>query len=167
MTSRELVTLGLALSVVCCATPSQAQEATPKRRAPVRTYTNEDLERVHPFRDQTGASSVPAVVSSAAEPLAERRPRGHDEDYWRREAAKVRERLRALEQQADGLRERIAEQAEQQRRLLRRGRGASASSSTATLEARLATIERRKREIEEDLADRARRDGALPGWLRQ
>ncbi len=166
MTFRELVSLGLALSGLCCAPPVGAEEATAKRRPPVRTYTNEDLERVHSFRDQTGARSVPAVVSYGPATAADEKPRGHGEDYWRREAARVRERVRALEQQADSLRARVAEQAEQQRRFLRRGRASAASSSEATLRARLASIERRERGLEEDLADRARRDGALPGWLR-
>ncbi len=167
MTSQALVSTGLALSLALCGTVrTQAEEATARPRPPVRTYTHEDLDRVHPFRDQTGAHSVPAVAAYGPETTADRKPHGHGEDYWRREAAKVRERVHALEQQADALRARIAEQSEQRRRFLRRGRSSLPSPSEAGLQARLATLERRQRGLEEDLAERARKEGALPGWLR-
>ena len=42
----------------------------------------------------------------------------------------------------------------------------SGSGSEATLRAKLEALERRMRQAEDDLLDRARRDGALPGWLR-
>ena len=36
----------------------------------------------------------------------------------------------------------------------------------ATLRARLVALGRRMRQMEEDLSERARRERALPGWLR-
>ena len=165
--------LGFGLSAILFV-PAGAAEDDPSSagRPPVRVYTNEDLDRVHPFRDETGVRSVPAVApeNRPASPTAEK-GRGRGEDYWRREAARVRARVRALEAQASELKAEIAEQAEEATQVLGRRRRSSASLSGGglanRLRAKLASLERRIREMEEDLADRARRDGALPGWLRQ
>jgi hypothetical protein len=172
MTFRTVVLpLGFGLSAVLCVSPASADEdPAPARRPPVRLYTNEDLDRVRPFRDETGVRSVPAVAPDDRPAPAEKR-RGRGEDYWRREAARVRERVRTMEAQASELRAEIAEQAEEASHVLGRRRGSSASlsgsGSSTRLRAKLASLERRVREVEEELADRARRDGALPGWLRQ
>jgi hypothetical protein len=172
MTLRTTVLpLGFGLSAVLCLSTAGADEdPPPARRPPARLYTNEDLDRVRPFRDQTGVRSIPAVGPDdhpAAAP-ADERARRRGEDYWRREAARARDRVRAIAAQAADVRARIAERAEEGRQLARRGRAGSSSSprSEATLQAKLATLEGRMRQIEDDLADRARRDGALPGWLR-
>ena len=172
MTLRRVVLpLGFGLSAVLCVSTAGADEdPAPAPRPPVRVYTNEDLDRVRPFRDETGIRSVPAVAPGDGPAPAEKQ-RGRGEDYWRREAARVRERARALQAQASELRAEIAEQAEGTSQVLGRRRRSSASlsgaGSSARLRAKLASLERRLREMEEDLADRARRDGALPGWLRQ
>lgn len=78
----------------------------------------------------------------------------------------MRERQRTLAQQAEALRARLAERAEVERSHTRRGGSATSSASEAALRTRLAALEQRRRQLDEDLADRARRDGALPGWLR-
>jgi hypothetical protein len=174
MTFRTVVLpLGFGLSAVFFVSTATADEDPPPApRPPVRVYTNEDLDRVHPFRDQTGIRSVPAVTpDDPPAPAATEKPRGRGEEYWRREAARVRERIRTMEAQASELRAEIAEQAEAASRAPSRSRRSSAAlsggSSSARLRARLASLERRIREMEEELGDRARRDGALPGWLRQ
>jgi hypothetical protein len=146
---------------------------------PARVYTNDDLARMRPFRDELGARSVPAVPQGTGEATAglagpRRRARAPEkvvargEAYWRREAEKLRERLRTLSDQRDALRDRLAQRRDDERRVLRRARGSvsSQTDSDRTLEARIATIERRRRDLEEDLADRARRAGAQPGWIR-
>jgi hypothetical protein len=172
MTLRTTVLpLGFGLSAVLCVSPASADEdPAPAPRPPVRVYTNEDLDRVRPFRDETGVRSVPAVAPDDRLAPAEKR-RGRGEDYWRREAARVRERVRAMEAQASELRAEIAEQAEEASHVLGRRRRSSASlsgsGSSSRLRAKLASLERRMQETEEDLTERARRDGALPGWLRQ
>jgi hypothetical protein len=170
MTLRTTVLLlGFGLSALLCAPAGATGEAPPVRPAP-RVYTNEDLDRVHRFRDQTGVHSVPAAApeESPAPASREEPARGKGEDHWRREAARVRERARALEAQAAGVRAQIAESAAEASRLLTRRRRSSrsGSGSEATLRAKLEALERRMRQSEEDLLDRARRDGALPGWLR-
>jgi hypothetical protein len=171
----------LGLSLVPCVSPhgAAAQEAAGPTcpagpPAPAHVYTNDDLERVRPFRDELGARSVPAVPPGAGEAarsgsrrgVSERSERG--EAYWRREADKVRERVRRLEDERDTLRARLAEHRNDERHVLRRSRSArpSGTQSEQALEARIALIERRMRDLEEDLAERARRAGALPGWLR-
>lgn len=167
----------LGLLAVACATGTLAsarENPRPPARPPARVYTNADLERIHPLAGQTGGSSLPAVpadVSPAGD--GETASRGRGEDYWRREAAAVRERLLALEERAAGLRTRIAERERAPREetiygARRRSSSGSSSGSTsvASLRASLAAVERRIRRAQEDLEERARRDGALPGWLR-
>ena len=173
MTFRTMVLpLGFGLSAVVCAHPATADEDPPSaKRPPVRVYTNEDLDRVHPFRDQTGVRSVPAVPQGErTAPERAEKARGRGEDYWRREAARVRQRLGALRAQAAEVRASIAEQADEAAHFLTRRHRSSASlsgdGSGTRLRSRLAALERRISEMEEDLAERARRDGALPGWLR-
>lgn len=186
MTLRTVVLpLGFGLSAVLCIQPARADEDPPPAprprecaarlsgaRPPVRVYTNEDLDRVRPFRGDTGVRSVPAVAPedrTVPAPADRRRARG--EDYWRREATRVRDRVRTMEAQAAELRVEIAEQADEASHVLTRSRRSSAPRSGARSEARLrerlASLERRMRQMEDDLADRARREGALPGWLRQ
>ena len=128
---------------------------------------------MRPFRDQTGVRSVPAVSPERAPSAPERRgtglvdAHGRGEEYWRREAERVRDRVRAMETQADELRLRIAERAEEAGRALTRGRrGSSGAGSTATLRARIAALEQRMKEMQTELSERARRARALPGWLR-
>ncbi len=155
-----------------------------EKKGPVPVYTNEDLERVRPFRDETGVASVPASwppdplgavgpdptpgPSRSSASLSHRagpRASGPDlrgEAWWRGEAARVRERVRALDLQAAELRRRIAEvRAEPWSSRRRR-----AVPDTRSWQARLAAIESRRRALEDDLRERARRAGALPGWLR-
>jgi septal ring factor EnvC (AmiA/AmiB activator) len=172
MTLRTTVLpLGFGLSAILCASTAPADDdPVPAPRPKARVYTNEDLDRVRPFRDETGVRSVPAVAPEdrPARPRADERLRQRGEDYWRREAARVRDRVRTIAAQAAELRARIAERAEEASHFLTRRRrwASTASGSDATLPAKLATLERRMRQLEDDLADRARREGALPGWLR-
>ena len=178
MTLRTVVLpLGFGLSAILCVSPAPADDALPSPpRLPARVYTNEDLDRVRPFRDQTGVRSVPAVAPDPPSTGSRARERpgsspadahGRGEDYWRREAERVRDRVRTMEAQAAELRARIAERAEEAGRLLTRGRrAASGAGSAATLRARLVALGRRMRQMEEDLSERARRERALPGWLR-
>jgi len=80
--------------------------------------------------------------------------------------ARVRERLRSLEERAAGLRAKIAERAREAPVFGRRSAPSSKASGVASLNASLAAVERRIRSTRDDLEERARQDGALPGWLR-
>jgi hypothetical protein len=65
-----------------------------------------------------------------------------------------------VRQKIDDLREQIEER--------RREPGVRPYSDpkVVALQRRIEVIERRIREVEADFEDRARRDGALPGWIR-
>lgn len=174
MTSRTLVLLlGFGLTAALCF-PAGASDAAPPGRPAPRVYTNEDLDRVHRLRDQTGVHSVPAEAPDTPAPRALDSPgaalvdaHGRGEEYWRREAERVRDRVRAMEIEADELRLRVSERAEEEGRSLGRGgRGSTGRGSVATLRARIEALERRMKQMEADLSDRARRARALPGWLR-
>jgi hypothetical protein len=169
MTFRAVVLpLGFGLSAVLWSSAgAPADEPPPSAKPPVRLYTNEDLDRVRPFRDETGVNSVPAVTAAEREtsPPAGGAPRARGEAWWRREAERVRDRVQAMQAQADELRAQIAERAEEASRQAR-GRRSTGAASGAAQRAKLASLERRMRQLEEALAERARREGALPGWLR-
>jgi hypothetical protein len=150
----------------------------------VRVYTNEDLERVAPYRDQTGVNSVPAVAPGSAGSDADanaetdaprRRARGarhsaetgstsaaggRGADYWRQEARKVRERVRVLRQRATTFNERIEE------RRRKPSVFPHSDPQIRTWTQRVEEIEAQIREIEGELEERARHAGALPGWTR-
>ncbi len=79
----------------------------------------------------------------------------------------MRDRVRALEIEADELRLRIAERAGEESLVLGRSRrGSTGAGSAASLRARIAVLERRMKQMDVDLSERARRARALPGWLR-
>jgi len=125
-----------------------------------RVYTNDDLERVAPFRDQTGVDSKPAHRPGAAGARASQKVEGRDERYWREQADRTAEQVRRLREQAEALGERIAER--------RRQPGVMPYSDphVVAMEQKRQTLEARAREAESRLEERARRAGALPGWLR-
>jgi hypothetical protein len=126
-----------------------------------RVYTNADLARVAPFRGETGVLSRPAAAPGGAPREREaRRPTGKGPDYWQREADKVRERVRPLQKRIASLRREI----DARWRLP----GVAPTTDPQLLEWRreLRESEAEIRELEGRLEERARRDGALPGWLR-
>lgn len=147
-------------------------EAGTEEKKAVPLYTNEDLDRMSPYRGQTGVLSESTAVGGASVPSSEpRAPEG--EDYWRREAARVRERVRTLEERAEKIRRELREARSAPSPAWssrpRRASDPSLAAREARLaarEARLAAIEQQVRELESELADRARRARALPGWLR-
>jgi hypothetical protein len=140
--------------------------ADEKKKAPL--YTNEDLERLAPYRGQTGVLSKPAVEEAGSATAATQEQQGStDEAYWRREAARVRERTKALRDRADDLRRELQQARDAARSEPWTSRARSPRPpSIAPREGRLATLEGQIRALELDLEERARRARALPGWLR-
>ncbi len=137
------------------------------RKKDVPVYTDDDLRRVSPLRDQTGGGMAPetAAPDRSAAPEAPRatspdKARGKDEAYWRREWERLRDRLQPLRDRAEDLRTQIEER--------RRVPGVRPYSDprVESLQRRLAALEARIRDAEDGLHERARRAGALPGWLR-
>jgi hypothetical protein len=145
-------------------------EPEEKKPVPVPVYTNDDLDRVSPFRDEKGVNSAvkappppPAVGRHTAE-----EGRAKSEAYWRRQAERLHERMRVAHDRIDLLRARIDER-ESRSPGRTRGRGRSAGSTDTQLEGwrrQLAALEARMHDEEARFEDRARREGALPGWLR-
>jgi hypothetical protein len=142
--------------LLLCAAVAAAAEA-PERRV----YTNDDLDRI---RGERGEVSPPAAPSPAASPAppAGSGPRDRDlrEEHWRREADRLRERLQPLRDQLDDL----EEQADARWRTP--GVKPVTDAKLRALQQKRAALEARIREAEERLEERARRAGALPGWLR-
>jgi hypothetical protein len=135
------------------------------RKKDVPVYTDEDLRRVSPLRDQTGGGMAGADPPAGDGPAAERtapaaKPRDRGEAYWRGEWERLRERLHPLRERAEDLRAQIEER--------RRAPGVKPYSDprVGSLQRRLSALEARIREAEDTLHERARRAGALPGWLR-
>jgi hypothetical protein len=156
--------LTAACVLASCALARAADDGRPRARA----YTNDDLERfAHLRTEQPGdVPDDPAPVRprtggdarASAAPAAAAATRG--EAYWRREAERTAETVRRLREQAADLAEKVAD--------LRREPGVMPYSDPriVRLEARRRALEERVREAESRLEERARRAGALPGWLR-
>jgi len=100
----------------------------------------------------------------ASKPAAETKPRG--EEYWRREAERLRSRLRPLKRRAEELRLRLEETKAAEGRKRSGGRRSEGGTSSEGVRRRLESVESEIREREDELVARARREGALPGWLR-
>ena len=148
----------LACCVVVCvaaAMPAVASEDKPS----TRVYTNEDLERVRERRGETGVSSEVAPAP-APEPSRVEGSAARGERYWRQETERERRRLGALRDRLLDLEQRLLEK-----------RSAPTPRSgirppTDGLEAQVGALRQRIREQQSRFEDRARREGALPGWLR-
>jgi hypothetical protein len=133
-------------------------------------YTNDDLDRVAPRRGEVGAFTTTTTTTTATTTTAPARkdgraeapdrPAKRGEDYWRKEAQRTRNRVRPLRERLDKLRDQIAG-----RERLPEVRPVTDPQLQAWRKS-AAALEERIREEEERLEDRARREGALPGWLR-
>ena len=137
----------------------------------VRVYTNEDLERIHPYRDQTGVTSTPAVTTTGETTGGKTRQgrragatvgteRRSAEEQWRRAAEKLREKLQPARDRAEDLREKIEERRRQP------GVRPYSDPKVVAYQRKLEVLEKRIRDAESNFEDRARRLGVLPGWIR-
>ena len=150
-----------------------AGAAPSEEKKPVPLYTNEDLDRVSPHRDETGVNSqVTVPVARPAPTRGSDDGRARSEAHWRTQADRLHVRLQRANERIEDLRARIAEKeakAANEPLGSRSRRGRSHPSSDASLEAmrrQLAAMEARVRDEETRFEERARREGALPGWLR-
>lgn len=149
-----------------CALVRAADDGQPA----VRAYTNDDLAKYEHLRadepaddgDEGGTprprGGTSRERSSGGQAGARASERG--EAYWRREAERTEQAVRRLREQAADLAEQVAD--------LRRQPGVRPYSDPriVRLEKRRAALEERARDAESRLEERARRAGALPGWLR-
>jgi len=169
--------------------PLAAANEEPSRQPPSRVYTNEDLDRISAQRAETGVLSDPAASAGRTAQASRGRSDSSDgfareargleagqahlagmERVWRREAEALRRRLLPLRERLASLRASV--EASQgaadvvRRRPARQAARESAEARVRTLQDRAAALEERIRAEEMLLEDRARRAGALPGWLR-
>ena len=137
-----------------------------------RAYTNDDLARVAPRRGETGVTSVPAFRPSERQTEKSAETRG--EAYWRAEADKLQGDLRRLRREADSIRGRLESlKREAREAAFRASRSPRAPSQGERYETRIGALQDQLRHLEQDarerearLEERARREGALPGWIR-
>ena len=136
------------------------------------TYTNDDLARVAPRRGETGVTSVPAFRPS--ERQVEKSAEARGEAYWRAEADKLQGDLGRLRREADSIRGRLESlKREAREAAFRASRSPRAPSRGERYETRIEALQDQLRHLEQDarerearLEERARREGALPGWIR-
>lgn len=146
--------------------PPRAEAAPTARPTPVvPTYTNADLDRLRPLRHQVGGGAVAAASPERPSPAEEddSRERAERERYWRREADRHRERVLRLQERLEALRERLERE---RSRPPRQGQAAARERTAEALGARIERVSAQLRELEWRFEERARREGALPGWLR-
>lgn len=128
---------------------------------PVTSFTNDDLERIAPYSAETGGRSQPAALPAPAPAPRERSPeKAGREAYWRAEARRVRDKVRDFDDRAVALRQKIEERRRKKDVL------PYSDPQVRRWEQQAQEWISRGRELENDLLDRARREGALPGWLR-
>lgn len=136
-----------------------AEEPRPKERVP--SYSNQDLDRVHAQREQVGFASIPATAEGRQSTPA---PAAHKsgEQFWRREADAHRGRIAVLQRALAELQDKATAT---RRPASSRGRK-TAATSPPSFERRIAALQARIRDEDARFLDRARKEGALPGWLR-
>ncbi len=147
--------------------PSLARRERARRAAvaavpgrPARSFRNDDLER---YRRRRAPQST-SVALPAASPPAAAPPRdvARERVYWRKEAqqherevAKVEASLRRLEWRLN------------EKRSKRRSREWLTEDPTiALLEDSIRSLTEERDRLQERFRERARKEGALPGWLR-
>ena len=135
-----------------------------------RSFTNADLERMAACRYQTGAQSElgtdPAERSSrsprsGAKVSAPEHAGGSAiEADWRAQWRSIDQKTRRLRREARELRQEAGEAP------LGPKKQPSGRRSPSLLISRARSLEAEAKELEDEFQDRARREGALPGWLR-
>ncbi len=135
----------------------------------VPCYTNADLDRVSPLRGQTGVlseASIPSAADRKTERAEEReeRQRRKAERTWRQAARRHRAQVRRLEKRLAALQRR--KQAYERRRWAQMMKGKIPDPPSNDFDTQIEELQEEIRQSESDFLDRARRDGALPGWLR-
>lgn len=136
-----------------------------------RVFTNADLDRLAACRQQAGGLSEKTPSAEPAVPTPGRRGRpsapemgttgrDHAEADWRAQWRSIDQKARHLRREARELRQE-AEQAPRDPKKKPTGR-----RSPSILVSRAESLEAEARELEDEFQARARREGALPGWLR-
>jgi len=142
--------------------PALARRERARRNAvsakPGRAFGDDDLERYERRRDPDARPAVPAVPRAPAPP----RDLTRERVYWRkeveqhqREVAKINANLRRLEWRLN------------EKRSRRRNREWLAEDpAIGLLEDSIRALREERQRLEERFRERARKEGAFPGWLR-
>jgi|GEM_PF-2388805 len=164
------LTLSIAAIGLSAAPQAPACSLPPSSRSEPRVFTNADLERMAACRYQTGAQSEigapdpekaarPAARTKRASPSGGSEPDALEAD-WRARWRSVDQKARKLRQEARELRQEAAEAPRDPKKQ------PTGRRSPSLLISRARSLEAEARELEDEFQERARRQGALPGWLR-
>lgn len=153
------LTLSIAMVALTAAPPSPDCSLPPSSGSGPRVFTNADLDRMAACRYQTGAQSQVGAGSRAA-PSVDRTGPGAVEADWRARWRSVDQRARKLRQEARELRQEAAEAPRDPKKQ------PTGRRSPSLLISRARSLEAEARDLEDEFQQRARRQGALPGWLR-
>ena len=165
----KLVVFLLCLTVASAAVyaldlPSLARRERARRSAhagrPVRSFGEDDLER---YRREREPDSVPAAAPSAPRPpLAAPRDLTRERVHWRKEAQQHEREVAKIEANLRRLEWRLNE-----KRSKRRSRDwLTEDPSIGLLEDSIRALTEERQRLEERFRERARKDGAFPGWIR-
>jgi hypothetical protein len=130
-----------------------------ERGGALKAYDDEDLERYRREREPPKVKVRPrvrAVLDLDGRDLAKKRA------HWRREAEKHRRELDRLDAGIRKLEWRLSERLSRRRA----GERLKEDPAIAMLEDSLESLRAQRHRIDEEFRERARKAGALPGWLR-
>lgn len=153
------LTLSIALVALTAAPQTPDCSLPPSAGSEPRVFTNADLDRMAACRYQTGAQSQVGAGPRAA-PSSDRTGSGALEADWRARWRSVDQRARKLRQEARELRQEAAEAPRDPKKK------PTGRRSPSLLISRARSLEAEARDLEDEFQERARRQGALPGWLR-
>lgn len=143
--------------------PSLARRERARRSVlagkPARAFGDGDLER---YRRARAPSTAPAVSPAAPRPAAAPRDLTRERVHWRREAQQHQREVARIEANVRRLEWRLNE-----KRSRRRNRNwLTEDPAIALLEDSIRSLNEERDRVEERFRERARKEGALPGWLR-
>jgi hypothetical protein len=165
----KLVVFLLALTVASAAVyaldlPSLARRERARRSAqagkPARSFGDDDLER---YRRERAPQAVPVTPSASwPQPAGAPRDLTRERVHWRKEAQQHQREVARIEANLRRLQWRLNE-----KRSKRRSREwLTEDPAIGLLEDSIRALTEERRRLEERFRERARRDGALPGWIR-
>jgi hypothetical protein len=144
--------------------PSLARREKARRSAvagrPARTFADRDLEQ---YGREWPKDSDPAPPRREAPPPAERpRDLTRERAYWRKEALQHQREVAKIEASVRRLQWRLNEK----RSRPRSRTWVTEDPTIALLEDSIRALTEERKRLEERFRERARKEGALPGWLR-
>ena len=153
------LTLSIAVAALTAAPQAPDCSLPPSSRPEPRVFTNADLDRMAACRYQTGAQSEVGTRAARPAPGPGKASTAIEAD-WRARWRSVDQKARKLRQEARELRQEASEAPRDPKKQ------PTGRRSPALLITRARSLEAEAREIEDEFQERARREGALPGWLR-